>query len=131
MPICAPAQTRRGGIFDFDSKANRLNEVIGALEDPKVWGDAKRAQDLGREKKSLKDVVATLTKLDTDLNDASDLFAMAKDERDDETLIAVESDTAALRKIVEEDRDSNALFLTMAGPCTALVEVASEIRTRR
>lgn len=39
---------------------------------------------------------------------ASDLFAMAKDERDDETLNAVESDTAALRKIVEEDWGSNA-----------------------
>ena len=101
MPICAPARTRRGGIFDFDAKANRLNEVNGALEDPRVWDDAKRAQDLGREKKSLEDVVATLTRLDTDLTDATDLFAMAKDEGDDETLVAVESDTAALRTIVE------------------------------
>ena len=101
MPICAPAQTRRGGIFDFDAKANRLNEVNSALEDPKVWDDARRAQDLGREKKSLEDIVSTLTRLDTDLTDATDLFAMAKDESDDETLIAVESDTAALRKIVE------------------------------
>ena len=101
MPICAPAQTRRGGIFDFDAKANRLNEVNNALEDPKVWGDPKRAQELGREKKALEDVVATLTRLDTDLTDATDLFAMAKDESDDATLIAVESDTAALRKIVE------------------------------
>ena len=100
-PICAPAQTKRGGIFDFDSKAARLNEVNGALEDPKVWDDAKRAQDLGREKKSLEDVVATLGRLDTDLGDAGDLFAMAKDEGDDETLVSVETDAAALRKIVE------------------------------
>ena len=69
-PICAPAQTRRGGIFDFDAKANRLNEVNDALEDPKVWDDAKRAQELGREKKALEDVVTTLTKLDTNSVDA-------------------------------------------------------------
>ena len=101
MPTCAPAQTRRGGIFDFDAKANRLNEVNDALEDPKVWDDAKRAQELGREKKALEDVVSTLTKLDTDLTDATDLFAMARDEGDDATLIAIESDAAALRQIVE------------------------------
>ena len=100
-PICAPAQTKRGGIFDFDSKANRLNEVNGALEDPKVWDDAKRAQELGREKKSLEDIVTTIGKLDTDLVDADDLFAMAKDEGDDATLESVETDTAALRRIVE------------------------------
>ncbi len=101
MPTCAPARPRRGGIFDFDAKASRLAEVNHALEDPKVWDDAKRAQDLGREKKALEDVVATLTKLDTDLTDATDLFAMAKDESDDATLIAIESDAAALRGIVE------------------------------
>ena len=100
-PICAPAQSKRGGIFDFDAKASRLNEVNRTLEDPKVWDDAKRAQDLGREKKSLEDVVATLTKLDTDLIDAGDLFQMAKDEGDDETLGSIESDADALKKIVE------------------------------
>ncbi|MEO8935710.1 MAG: peptide chain release factor 2 [Burkholderiaceae bacterium] len=87
--------------LDFDSKANRLSEVNGALEDPKVWDDAKRAQELGKEKKSLEDIVTTIVRLDTDLVDAADLFSMAKDEGDDETLISVETDTAALRKIVE------------------------------
>ena len=96
-----PAQPRRGGIFDFDAKSARLNEVNHALEDPKVWDDAKRAQELGREKKSLEEVVATLTKLDADLGDAADLFEMAKDEGDDATLIAVEADTDAMRKVVE------------------------------
>ena len=101
MPTCAPARPRRGGIFDFDAKANRLNEVKQALEDPKVWDDAKRAQELGREKKALEDVVTTLTKLDADLADASDLFAMGKEEDDDATLAAIESDTSALKKVVE------------------------------
>ena len=100
-PTCAPARPRRGGIFDFDAKANRLNEVNGALEDPKVWDDAKRAQELGREKKSLEDIVTTLGKLDADLTDADDLFAMAKDEADNDTMTSVETDAAALRAIVE------------------------------
>ncbi|MDB5869973.1 MAG: hypothetical protein JWP96_2305, partial [Polaromonas sp.] len=49
-----------GGIFDYPAKARKLNEVNAALEDPKVWDNPKRAQELGREKKSLEDVVLTL-----------------------------------------------------------------------
>jgi hypothetical protein len=37
-----------------------LIAVSRDLEDPKVWNDPKRAQDLGREKKSLEDVVLVL-----------------------------------------------------------------------
>ncbi len=40
-----------GGIFDFDAKQARLEEVDRELEDPAVWSDAKRAQELGKEKK--------------------------------------------------------------------------------
>lgn len=39
-----------GGIFDFDSKSQRLIEVNLQLEDPKVWDDPKQAQALGKEK---------------------------------------------------------------------------------
>jgi peptide chain release factor 2 len=101
LPTSARARTKRGGIFDFDSKANRLNEVNRALEDPKVWDDPKHAQELGKEKKTLEDIVATLTKLDGDLTDAGDLFEMAKEESDDSTLEAIESDADGMKKVVE------------------------------
>jgi peptide chain release factor 2 len=98
---CAPARPSCGGIFDFDAKSNRLNEVNRTLEDSKVWDDPKHAQELGREKKALEDIVLVVAKLDGDLGDAIDLFDMAKDESDDETLVAIETDTAALAKVVE------------------------------
>jgi peptide chain release factor 2 len=101
LPTSARARTKRGGIFDFDSKANRLNEVNRALEDPKVWDDPKHAQELGREKKTLEDIVTTLTKLDGDLTDAHDLFEIAKDESDDATLESIESDADGMKTIVE------------------------------
>ena len=46
-----------GGIFDYDRKALRLNEVNAALENPNVWNEPKRAQELGREKRTLETVV--------------------------------------------------------------------------
>ncbi len=63
-----------GGIFDFDAKQGRLSEVSRELEDPGIWSDAKRAQELGREKKQLDAVVASLTDLDRGLSDARELF---------------------------------------------------------
>jgi peptide chain release factor 2 len=39
-----------GGIFDYDAKAERLRTVNASLEDPTVWNDPKKAQELGREK---------------------------------------------------------------------------------
>ena len=94
------AQWNCGGIFDFDAKQVRLAELTRALEAPDIWNDAKRAQDLGREKKQLDGVVTTLTGVSTSLADARELFEMARAEDDDATLISVEGDVAAVEKAV-------------------------------
>ena len=52
-----------GGIFDYDAKAERLRTVNASLEDPAVWNDPKKAQELGKEKKSLDDIVLALGRL--------------------------------------------------------------------
>lgn len=66
--------------------------MVRLTEDPEVWNDPKRAQDLGRERKQLEDVVVTLEELDTGLNDGRDLFEMAREEEDDDTIAAVQED---------------------------------------
>ncbi len=43
----------------------------------------------------------TLTKIEADLRDTTDLFLMAREEQDEETVEAVEADTEELRKLVE------------------------------
>ncbi len=71
------------------------------MEDPKVWDDPKRAQDLGKEKKSLETIVHTLIKVDAELKDAHDLFEMAREESDEDTIVAIEADAQELLKVVE------------------------------
>jgi peptide chain release factor 2 len=71
------------------------------MEDPKIWDDQKKALELGKEKKSLEAIVLTLTKIDTDLRDACDLFEMAKEEADEDTLLAIEADAQTLKEMVE------------------------------
>ncbi|HBZ30680.1 MAG TPA: peptide chain release factor 2, partial [Nitrosomonas nitrosa] len=57
-----------GGIFDYDNKKTKLFELNRLLEDPAIWNDAKRAEEVGREKKSLEDVVLTLESMDHQIN---------------------------------------------------------------
>ncbi|BCB27737.1 peptide chain release factor 2 [Sulfurimicrobium lacus] len=67
-----------------------------------MWTDAKRAQELGKERRELENVIDTLTKLDQSLRDARELFDMAKEEGDDESLLSIDQDAAGLEKIVAE-----------------------------
>ncbi|MDO9602817.1 MAG: peptide chain release factor 2, partial [Rhodocyclaceae bacterium] len=62
------------------------------MEDPGIWNDAERAQALGKEKKSLEAVVGTLQGVSNTLADAQELFDLAKEENDEDTLLAVETD---------------------------------------
>ena len=100
LPTWSPGRPSCGGIFDFDQKKQRLTEVAAQLEDPDVWNDAKRAQELGREKKQLEATVGVLTELDTQLRDMGELFSLARDESDDATLFAIEPDVAAATRTV-------------------------------
>jgi peptide chain release factor 2 len=82
-------------------KSEKLEQVNAELEDPNVWNDQKRAQDLGKEKKSLEAIVLTLTKIDSELRDARDLFEMAREEKDEDTILSIEQDAQKLSKLVE------------------------------
>jgi len=44
---------RSGGTFDFDRKHERLTEVQRELEQPDIWNNPTRAQELGRERAKL------------------------------------------------------------------------------
>ncbi len=109
-----------GGIFDYDAKASRLEEIVGLLEDPKVWDDAERAQALGRDRKALEGVVLNLDTIAAHLIDARELFELAKSEDDEDTLISVEGDLEGLekevgglefRRMFNNPLDPNACFL--------------------
>ena len=91
-----------GGIFDFETKAQKLEEVNGLLEDPKIWDNAKKAQELGKEKRSLELIVHNLQNLEAGLKDSQELFEMAREENDDDTLLSVDADTLTIEKQIAE-----------------------------
>jgi peptide chain release factor 2 len=111
-----------GGIFDFDHKKIRLTEVASLTEDPNIWSEPQRAQDLGKERKELEGVVTTLEKLADGVRDAKELFTIAREENDDATLKSVDEDASGLVRVVE-DLEFRRMFSNPADPNNAFVDI--------
>ena len=117
-----PAPSSSGGIFDYDRKSLRLNEVNAALENPAVWNDPKRAQELGKEKKTLETVVGTIDHLHGNLSDNSELFEMSKADGDEAGMLTIEGEAATLRDTVEQ-LEFRRMFSNPADPLTCFVDI--------
>jgi len=99
-----------------------LNEVNAALENPGVWNEPKRAQELGREKKSLEDVVTTIDHLKSNLADNIELYEMSKADEAFDDLAAIEADAAVLRTTVE-GLEFRRMFSNPADPLNCFVDI--------
>ncbi|SAK80946.1 peptide chain release factor 2 [Caballeronia fortuita] len=67
-------------------------------------------------------MVSTLTALDNDLRDANELFEMAREENDEDTLVASEADADALRLRVE-DMEFRRMFSNPADPNNCFIDI--------
>ncbi len=91
-----------GGIFDYDAKRERLEEVDKELEDPGVWSDQSRAQALGKERASLEATLSALDTIGSTLSDAEELLGLAAEEEDSGTLADVETEVQKIAQEVEK-----------------------------
>lgn len=91
-----------GGIFDYDTKSEKLQEVQRELENPDVWNDAERAQALGKERVVLEKVVTNLDRITEELTSQQELLEMAEAEDDEETANSVIEDLATTQAAIEK-----------------------------
>ncbi|MFZ5604823.1 MAG: peptide chain release factor 2 [Pseudomonadota bacterium] len=80
------------GYLDYDLKCERLDEVNRELENPAIWNTPEKAQDLGRERVALDQIVTTLKKLKTGVADMKELLDMAVEENDEGTVQEVSAE---------------------------------------
>ncbi|MFT0213446.1 peptide chain release factor 2 [Pseudomonas sp. F1_0610] len=108
------------GYLDYDSKSERLVEVERELEDPAIWNNPEYAQNLGRERSTLAQIVETLDDLQNGLVDANDLLELANEEEDEATLAEVQADLQRLedelaklefRRMFSGEMDANNAYL--------------------
>ncbi|WP_304640239.1 peptide chain release factor 2 [Pseudomonas sp.] len=90
------------GYLDYDHKRDRLTEVERELEDPSVWNDPERAQNLGRERAQLAQIVETLDEMNGGLADASELLEMAAEEGDESAVADIVTELNRLQESLEK-----------------------------
>ncbi len=109
-----------GGIFDYDSKAERLEEVLRQMEDPGIWEDQEFAQKLGQEKSALEKIVEVLSAVKTGVIDGLEMLELAAEEQDQELadevsldLDRIEADLAILefKRMFSGPMDANNAFI--------------------
>ena len=91
-----------GGIFDFEGKKERLEEVNLELENPELWNNPDIATKISKEKSVLDGIIGVIEGLDASLDDAAAMLELAV-EADDESLLAdVQAELDAARAKVED-----------------------------
>jgi peptide chain release factor 2 len=91
-----------GGIFDYDLKSEQLVEVERELEQPDVWNDPDRAQELGKQRAELELIVETINSLQISLVDSTDMLDLAVEEDDEDTVTELEVDLSKQEKLVKK-----------------------------
>jgi len=94
------------------------------MENPAIWNDPKRAQELGREKRSLEDVVNTIDHLTSNLSDNGELYEMVKEEGDLDSLQQIEGEAAKLEEIVA-GLEFRRMFSNPADPLNCFLDIQS------
>ena len=93
-----------GGIFDWDLAFKRLEELNALVEDPDLWNDSDKAQNIMRERTALEDQISAVRDLETNLNDNIELIAMGEEENDDDVVNEAEQAIIAMQPEVEKRR---------------------------
>ena len=89
------ALCRSGGIFDFDKKGLRLQEVLEALNDPTVWEDLEKSQELNKERSKLEKSLNQISSIEQRLQDSEAMLELAVSEKEEEMLVELASEIEA------------------------------------
>lgn len=113
-----------GGIFDYDLKKEKLEEVQLELENPNIWNDPERARQLGREKAALASVVGGLDASSQSVRDAGELLELAVMEDDSSTVEEILRDLEKVEKTVAE-LEFRRMFSGEMDECNAFLDIQS------
>ena len=111
-----------GGIFDYEGRKERLEEVLLRLEDPTVWNDPNEAQSLGQERARLEETLGTLDALSTEIQEALELLELAREENDQDTFDELNRETGKLGKRLER-LEFRRMFSGEADEANAFVDI--------
>lgn len=115
---------RFGGTFDFETKSERLEEVTRELESSTIWDNPELAQALGRERTQLEVIVHSLAQLQQGIIDLTELFELAREESDEQTIGEISDELQAIEQQVA-GLEFRRMFSGKMDTCNAYLDIQS------
>ena len=94
------------------------------LEDPSIWEDQKKAQDLNQKRKSLEKVVTELESIEKKIKDNYDFLELALLESDESLLSDIESEVSEIEKQIT-GIEFRKMFSNESDPLNCFVDLQS------
>lgn len=91
-----------GGIFDYAFKLEKLQELDHELQDPNIWNHPEKAQQLGKERAQLYEVVNTFQLLQKGLKDINEFYELAVLENAEDVLKTLPGELQKLEARLEQ-----------------------------
>ncbi|MGD0465497.1 MAG: peptide chain release factor 2 [Gammaproteobacteria bacterium] len=107
-------------LVDFNKKSFMLEQIKSQLADPNVWDDQEKIKLLSKEKRQLEQQLFPIEQFSKNLLDAQELFLMAKNLQDENSLQEICEEILELQTVFHklefecmfcEELDSNNTFL--------------------
>jgi len=106
--------------LDWERAVRRLDELNARVEDPKLWDDPKRAEEVMRERRRLESAIGTVNEISSEMTDAVEFVELGEAEGDDaviaeglETLqrLAQRADADKVQALLAGEADANDTYL--------------------
>jgi peptide chain release factor 2 len=106
--------------LDWDRAVRRLDELNARVEDPALWNDPKRAEEVMRERRRLEASIGTVNEITAEMADAIEFVELGEMEGDDAVVaeglaslerLAERADADKVQALLGGEADSNDTYL--------------------
>jgi peptide chain release factor 2 len=115
---------RFGGIFDYDQKTLKLKNIKQQLEDPNIWQDQDKVQNLNKEKAAIVVIVSQFDELFSKLETVIELIELLKEAEDKDLVQELDNEINSLTKEVDA-LEFQRMFSNKMDPNNAYLEIQS------
>ena len=106
--------------LDWDRAVRRLDELNARVEDPTLWDDPKKAEEVMRERRRLESAIGTVNEISAEMADAVEFVELGEAEGDDAVVadgleslarLAERADADKVQALLAGEADANDTFL--------------------
>ena len=90
--------------LDWDRALRRLDELNARVEDPTLWDDQKKAQEVMRERTRLDDAIGAVRAIEGEVRDTAELIELAEMENDEAMVDEAIASLGALADKADQDK---------------------------